>query len=206
VIPMQRKRPEESVARFSLRRIRPEGDQLREQIKTFAAMNREAIADAYERCAVEFLTDRDAENWEPLVAICTVTDPSRLRELRAAAESLTREKRGVGEDESLSLRLLVDLRDVWPEGQANAFTSDLLDRLAKVEDAPWREELPLNPRKLARMLRPFDVTPDDVRVGNEKAKGYRFSDLEPAFDRYLTPKGRQGDKCDEAVGSSPWEE
>ena len=66
--------------------------------------------------------------------------------------------------------------------------ADLLARLRALEDSPWASEVELNPRRLARMLRPFGIQRRQVRDGGRTAKGYIFAELRPAFDRYLAPE------------------
>lgn len=61
-----------------------------------------------------------------------------------------------------------------------------------IEDSPWASEVELNPRKLARFLRPFRIESQQVRVGGKTAKGYYFSELEAAFVRYLGAEGKHG--------------
>jgi Protein of unknown function (DUF3631) len=190
VIPMQRKRPSERVERFILRRVRPEGETLRQRIAALAGSNRAAIVTAYERMDADFLSDRDLENIEPLLAILTVADPARLAELRHAAERLTDRKASDSQNESLALRLISDIIDVWPESERTIFTSELLGRLREVSDSPWAGERPdfaLSGSKLARMLRPYEIYPaGTVRVGEKTAKGYRRDEVETAFCRYLS--------------------
>jgi hypothetical protein len=143
---------------------------------------------AYERLDVDFLSDRDLENFEPLLAILTVADPSRLAQLRNAAERLTADKAANDVDESLSLRLLSDVRDVWPQAEAYIFSVELLKRLRAVPDAPWAEDVPLNPRKLARMLRGYGCSPRTVRVGTETGKGYDRDEFGGPFSSYLVER------------------
>src|SRR5262249_54822728 len=149
VVPMQRKKPAEKVERFLLRRIRPEGRLLAKKVKAFIQANRQAVEQAYEKLNVDFLSDRELENFEPLVAILEVTDPSRLVELRIAAELLTEGKRDAAQDDSLTLRLLADIRGVWPESEAKIFSADLLARLEAIEDGPWASDENFEARKLS---------------------------------------------------------
>ena len=100
---MQRRKPEERVERFISRRIRPEGEQMRNRIVAFVKERQEDITVVYEGLDVEYLEDRDSENWEPLIAILAVADRARLEELKKAAEILTSAKAAADEDESLSL-------------------------------------------------------------------------------------------------------
>jgi hypothetical protein len=188
VVSMQRKLPSESVGRFIRRRVKPEGETLRKRIKIWARGNRAAVTAAYERLNVDFLSDRDLENFEPLLAIMTAADPSRLGELRMAAEALTQQKTRKGVDESLSLRLLADLRAVWLADEPKIFTKTLLERLRRIEESPWAEEVSLTDRKLSEMLGPYEVEPGTVRIGDDTSKGYYRRDIEPAFLRYLAPE------------------
>ena len=189
VISMQRRKNSEPVARFLYRKANPEGQELTARAETVVAASREQISAAYQKVDLDFLSDRDAEAWSPLFAILTVAHPERLMELRACAEHLTGAKALNAEDDSLSLRLLADIRQVWPESEYRIPTAELLSRLRSLEDAPWSEEVPLNPRKLSRMLKPFGIAPaGTVRVGPNTAKGYWREEAETAFARYLVPE------------------
>lgn len=193
VIPMQRKRPSDKVERLIRRRIRPEAELLRTRIEAWAGANRAAIGRAYEMLDVDFLSDRELDNVEPLLAILTACDPTRLRELRLAVESLASGKSQADEDDSLSLRLLSDVRAVWPDGENRVLTSELLSRLRNIEDAPWASDVELNARKLARFLAPYGVHPCDVRAELKTGKGYKIEDLQDSFARYLAPISDKGD-------------
>jgi hypothetical protein len=188
VVSMQRKMPSESVGRFIRRRVKPEGEELRKRIETWARANRAAITAAYERLDVDFLSDRDLENFEPLLAIMTAADPSRLGELRTAAEKLTQQKTRKGVDESLSLRLLADLRSVWPDDEPKIFTKSLLERLRGIEESPWAREVLITDRMLSQMLEPYEIESGTVRIGDDTRKGYYRRDIEPTFLRYLAPE------------------
>jgi len=64
----------------------------------------------------------------------------------------------------------------------------LTDALAAIETSPWGEwshGKPLSAPKLARLLRPFGVTPRTIRIGAETSKAYELADFEDAFKRYL---------------------
>lgn len=185
VLAMQRKKPGEKIERFILRRIRPEGERLRGRINAFTQANREAIKRAYEGLDADFLSDRELENFEPLLAILAVADASRLTELRYAAELLADGKRDAAQDDSLPLRLLDDVRAVWQEGEPKIFSADLLGRLKGVEDGPWASDERFDLRKLSRLLRPFGVTPQSVQISSENKKGYYREHAEAAFARYL---------------------
>jgi hypothetical protein len=90
-------------------------------------------------------------------------------------------------DDSYSLTLLRDIRTVWPEALDKFETALLLERLKGLEESPWQDHQ-LTARKLARMLKPFDVEPRNLQIEDRRPKGYHYSELKDAFDRYLDEK------------------
>jgi hypothetical protein len=184
-IAMQRRKDCEKVGRFLYRAVGPMGKALNERTTAFVKQRREEIGAAYEATELEFITDRDAEAWAPLFAILSVAAPERLPELRMCAERLTQSKGANAEDESLALRLLADIREVWSDGEPKIFTAELMQRLKKIEDSPWASDERFDGRRLSRLLRPFGITAATVRIGSETRKGYTWQDAEAAFARYL---------------------
>ena len=189
ILPMQRRKTSEKVSRFIFREARPVGDVLRQRAQAFIERQREQIELAYLKLDLQFLEDRDCEAWEPLFAVMSVADPSRLPELRDCAEQLSKAKASSDADENLAVKLLSDLRDVWPENRPHVWTRDLLGLLRALEESPWSTDIDLNPRKMARLLRGFDIRTRKVRVGDSTGKGYLLGELEAAFRRYLPPDG-----------------
>jgi hypothetical protein len=53
--------------------------------------------------------------------------------------------------------------------------------------APWGdiEGKPIDARFLARMLKPYGITPDQIRIEDKSLKGYRRSDFMDAWSRYV---------------------
>lgn len=85
------------------------------------------------------------------------------------------------------LRLLADIRAVWPRNERHLLSSDLLTRLNALEESPWTSEIELKQRKLARMLRHYGVRAKTVRAQG-RGRGYAREELEDAFSRYLRPE------------------
>lgn len=185
MVSMHRKGRHQKVDRFLVRMITPKADDIRGQIKSFVEAHISEITEVYQQLDLTFLEDRDCESWEPLFAVLGVLDPSRLEELKRCSLSLTQRKSEADEDDSLALKLLVDIRAVWPKAQDHAYSRDLLELLKGLEDSPWREDYQLTCHKLARLLRSFGVTSRTVRVGNETGKGYDREDLKRVFSIYL---------------------
>jgi hypothetical protein len=189
VIQMQRRSPGESVARFRFERARREVGPTRlsmeRAVKAFAGEIQKTYSELPE---LTFLSDRDEEIFSPLFAVCAVLAPGRVRELEKSAKKLCDVKAGDALDDSLGLRLIHDMASTWPEGQAACLTKGVLESLSGIEDAPWKSEHELNPRRLARMLRPFEVLPRQVRTVSSEGKGYLFAELKRAISRYPAPE------------------
>jgi hypothetical protein len=190
-IAMQRRKDCEKVERFLYRTVELVGKTLSERATVFITQRREEIGAAYEATELGFVSDRDAEAWAPLFAILSVAAPERLPELRTCAERLTHAKGANAEDDSLTLRLLADVREVWSDSEPKIFTAELLQRLKKIEDGPWASDERFDGRRLSRLLRPFGVTAATVRIGTETRKGYTWEDAEAAFARYLASQPSQ---------------
>jgi len=89
---------------------------------------------------------------------------------------------------SIGVRLLSDLREAF-SGSAVLSTAEILDRLCKLEEAPWHDlrGKPLDPRGLASRLRQYEVRSTKVKIGDRALQGYRAEDLHDAWSRYLAP-------------------
>ncbi|HUK30538.1 MAG TPA: DUF3631 domain-containing protein [Candidatus Acidoferrum sp.] len=188
VIAMQRRKNSERVDRFLHRMAKPEGEALRKRAENFMDARREEISAAYLITNLEFISDRDAEAWAPLFAILSVADAARAAELQSCAEILTHTKAANAEDDSLSLRLLADVRNAWPPHEPKIFTADLVQRLKAIEDGPWASDERFDGRRLSRLLKPFGVIPTNVQINAANRKGYYRQDAEAAFGRYLGPQ------------------
>jgi len=184
-VPMQRRnREKDQLGRLQAARM--ESPLLQNQITAFAATNREQIEVVYRQTNLDFLGDRDADSWAPLFAILGVMDSARLAELRNCAEYLTAAKVDNAVEDSLTLRLLADVREAWPEDEPYIFSSVLAERLRTIEDGPWGEsEVKLSQRKLAYMLKGFKLRPSTVRIGDRTAKGYSRAEFDAASFPYL---------------------
>jgi hypothetical protein len=96
---------------------------------------------------------------------------------------------GQAADESIGKLPLTDISQIFEQRQAVKIgSSDLADSLSEIETSPWIEwsnGKPLSPARLARLLRPFDITPHSIRLEDKTPKGYERTDFDDAFRRYL---------------------
>jgi putative DNA primase/helicase len=131
------------------------------------------------------LYGRAADNWRPLLAIADVaggTWPAKAREV-ALSMSATRSEQTAG------ILLLEDLHRLF-DGRDRLKTDDILASLNAMEDRPWCEwnrGREMTAHGLSKQLKPFGVTPKQIRFPDGGAKGYELHQLQDAFSRYLTP-------------------
>jgi hypothetical protein len=139
------------------------------------------------------LVNREADNWRPLFVIADAIGSDWPQRIRDAAAALTHDSEGVGPT------LLADIKTVFGGRQTDRLTSaQLCAALEEIEGHPWAEwraskgaaGKPITPNQLARLLKPFGVHPDSVRVSEQKTlKGYYCRQFEKLWERYLTPEG-----------------
>jgi hypothetical protein len=198
-IPMQRKSASQAVARFLFARTPAEAEPLRNIIAAWAESRLDAVRESYESMSdLDFLEDREADLWMPLFAVCTVTAPGRLDELKKCARLLCGAKAADDAEDSQALKLLADVRRVWPDGKPHMLTANLLDALKRIPDSPWGESSrELTPRGLATILRPFGPAPRQVRAdGGATGKGYLRSEFDGPFCHYLLSKNAETETCE----------
>jgi hypothetical protein len=196
VIRMQRKTKQQTLRRFLFKKVQADSQELVRDISQWVYEQREEVSVSYNACPdLEFLAnERDCEIWQPLFALCKVVVPDQLTRLKSNAIALCSTKQEDKQDEANDLHLLRDIRQVWKKEEANLSSFELVFRLTRLEDGPWGEkefgEVRLNPRKLARYLRPFEVIPQTIRIRpgpDGTIKGYYRSEMVAAWQRYLDP-------------------
>lgn len=186
VIPMKRRAPGDAVQSFRRRKVKPGADQLRDRIAAWVEAVTEQITDA--EPDMGGLTDRPADVWEPLLALADAAGGDWPVMARAAAQQITGASTG-GTDTSIGVRLLSDIRGVFtaPGTLRKLPSSELAERLAGIEEAPWGDLRghPLDARGLARRLHPYDIGPRKYREGDKTHRGYERRDFVDAWARYL---------------------
>ena len=180
-IAMRRRRPEESIEP-----VRPEDTaalwDLRSKAARWVADNFEALRGS-EPDVPNCLYNRARDNWRPLLAIADVADGHWPDTARRVAVELC----GGDEDPSLGIQLLSDIREIFRSERRSS--DDLCADLRSLEDRPWTEDsIAINPRQLARLLKPFGIAPKSIRLGPcSTPNGYTAAQFEDAFARYLPP-------------------
>lgn len=184
VIRMQRRHRGESIEAFRPRLHESEGWRVRDTIAAWADAAPSQID--WPEQLPSGITDRNADVWEPLIAIADLIGGSWPALARAAAVAFVADDTGA--EPSLGIRLLGDLRMVF-EDHEEMSTKSMLDALRAIEEAPWSDlrGKPLDARGLAHRLRQYGLTPKSVRIGTTTPKGYVRADFVDLWDRYLPP-------------------
>jgi hypothetical protein len=188
VIKMRRRSPTENVQPFRHRVHAPEGHAIRDRLTDWAASVEDKVTDAWPDMP-DGIEDRNADVWEPLLAVADVADGGWPDRARVAAVALVADLRDG--TPSLGIRLLQDIRDLFDDADDVALSTDaLLTNLRGIEEGPWADlrGRELDSRGLANRLRKYEIRSRTIRVGDATPKGYRREDFEDAWSRYLSAK------------------
>jgi len=183
VVHMRRRAPHEQVDAFRRRLHEDAGHQLRDRLSDWATSQQSALADVWPDLPPG-IEDRNADVWEPLLAIADAAGGHWPESARVAAVTLVtaaRDKEG-----GYGVRLLADLRGIFA-GHERLSTEGILEALCALDESPWGDlrGKALDSRNLARRLSKYEVSPKLLRLGSRVARGYERSDLMDAWSRYL---------------------
>jgi putative DNA primase/helicase len=131
--------------------------------------------------------DRARQNWSVLAAFAKALGDTTYAELIQAVTELgdTSEV-----EDNIEVDLLADLKDIATskQGSAHIPSGILVKELLDLKHRPWGEinrGKALTENTLARLLKPFKLTPEKYRDGVTTKRGYARSALQEVFDRYL---------------------
>lgn len=184
VVNMKRRRQGQKVEPYRRRVNQPEALALSERIAEFAASVWTQVSDAWPELP-EGIEDRDADIWEPILAIADAAGghwPQTARDAAVVMVAKAKEKPA-----TLGIKLLADIRTVM-NGADRISTNDLLDGLHAIETAPWSniKGEAIDSRFLAKVLGKYEIpTNNTVKIDGRAVKGYQKHHLADAFERYL---------------------
>jgi hypothetical protein len=180
---MKRRAPSETVEPYRRRVNGPEAEALRKRLESWTASVEPLITGVFPQMP-EGIADRDADVWEALLAVADAAGGDWPERARVAAVALVADAKG--STPSLGVRLLTDLKRIF--GNSDVLPTDaLLSELHAIDESPWGDikGKPLDARGLSKLLKPYEVAPKNVRIGNTITKGYRRSDLYDPWSRYV---------------------
>ena len=148
------------------------------------------------------LSDRDQDNWEPLLGIAGCAGPEWLERATNAALTLSSTAQTAV---STGNELLADIQDVFEQKRTfKISTVDLIQALVADEELAWaayNRGKPLTPRQLAKQLGTYGIHPKTVRLAHGTPKGYDADQFTDAFSRYLSAPAAP-EKCPQQRNAS----
>ena len=183
IIRMRKRKPGEKIKSFRRRVHVSQGHALRDRLSSWAATVVDKLTNVWPDMP-DGVEDRDADMWEPLLAVADAVGGDWPNEARVAAVTLVTSARE--REPSLGIRLLADLKTVFGDALEMP-TEAILRELHSLNESPWNDlkGKPLNDRGLALRLRQYEVKPTVLSGGAHR--GYRSEDLHDAWERYLLP-------------------
>lgn len=187
-IELQRKHRGEKTENWRVRHVKSEEfESIRRRARRWATDNTQGLRLAEPEVPQAIANDRQQDNWRALLAVADAAGGDWPRLARDAAIALSE---AVEDSEQASLMLLGDVRNLFSETGADAFSSaELQKELVALESKPWgdwRRGKPISANAIARLLRDFKIFPTKFRDGTSKEfRGYPLSLFNDAFTRYL---------------------
>lgn len=180
ILRIRRRSRSEPVERWRASEAEPRGHAIRDRLEEWSRLEWDPVYPEDE----DTISDRLADVWEPLFVLADRAGGSWPGFVREAVPELTE----TVELESLSLRLLREIRDEWPTDREWWGTADLLLTLHTIEEGPWSPGGPygergLTPHRLSRILHGYRIASAHNR--NRTARGFTRYSFIDAWERYL---------------------
>ncbi len=184
IIELRRKLKSEKVQK--LRDVNQDSfEKFRSQLKRLADDSIQALS-SLKPVLPDSLSDRGADNWEPLLAIAFLAGSRWQKKAFDAAIALSKEGPDVT---SVGTEMLRDIKAAFEVLGDKISTVSLIDFLCRDEERPWvswKRDKPITPNHVAMILKPFGIKSKTVRLDSYNTpKGYEISQFSDAFARYL---------------------
>lgn len=190
VVKMRRRAPGEHIEPYRRREHKPAGDLIFERLAKWSEGIGPAMALARPQMPTG-VVDRDADVWEPMIAIAEAAGGPWAGRAGTAAVALVADAKG--STPSLGVRLLADIRHLF--GARAAMSTDAIVKgLVAMDETPWGDlrGKPIDARGIANRLITYGIKPKVLRVGEHNPRGYAREDLHDAWVRYLPSLAIEG--------------
>jgi hypothetical protein len=183
VVRMRRRAPSERIESYRRRTHAAAGHELRDDLAAWISAVWANLQDAWPDLP-EGIEDRNADVWEPLLAIADAAGGDWPKRARCCAVALVADARTSGG--GFGVQLLADLRTVFGN-EPGMPTEAILEALCAMDESPWNDirGKALDARNLSRRLGKYGIKPKVIRVGDKTPRGYDRADLQDAWTRYL---------------------
>jgi Protein of unknown function (DUF3631) len=184
VIRMRRRAPTERIESYRRRVHEGEGHDLRDQLAEWVSVVWAELEGAWPKLP-EGIEDRNADVWEPLLAIADAAGgdwPERARVTAVTLVTAAQETNGGG----FGVKLLADLRRIFGN-EPTLSTESIIEALCALDESPWADlrGKALDARGLSRRLGKYGIKPKLIRNGERVFRGYERAELLDAWVRYL---------------------
>ncbi|TIT36183.1 MAG: DUF3631 domain-containing protein [Mesorhizobium sp.] len=185
LIRMRRRAPDEEVEPYRRRVHKPDGDAVRARLAGWAEFVVSDIGAAWPEMPPG-IKDRDADVWEPLLAVADAAGGHWPERARVSAVSLVSASKAAAP--SLGVRLLSDMKVVFGSSERMS-TKGIIENLCILPEAPWGDirGKSLTDTGLADRLKQYGIKSKQIRIGEWTGKGYERADFHDAWQRYLSP-------------------
>lgn len=184
ILKMRRKMAGEHAA--NLRHSDPTAfDAIKRKLARWSADNAEKFSKLHP--VMEGLNNRDADNFEPLMAIAMLAGGDWVSHITKAAKQLTKSD---SDNRSIGVELLDACRTAFETLKVDKISSvNLIREICKDDEAPfetYNRGKPITPRQVSRWLSQYRISPKAVRFSYGVAKGYDIKQFAEAFAVYLS--------------------
>ena len=192
IIEMKRKKADETKEDFN----HVDDDELstlRRKLLRWANDNAERLGAARPEKIPGF-DNRTWMNYRMLLAIAELAGEEAKQKAWVAAEAIEGNKHL--DEESIGIRLLADIRDIFDaNGESGILSKALTGALNNDPEKPWAEYRrgnPLTQRQLAALLGQFGIRSEEIHPANGRhGKGYKRVRFEESWERYLSAQTRE---------------
>jgi hypothetical protein len=164
----------------------PELADLRRRLRRWAMDNDEALRGARPAMPEE-LANRTADNWRLQLAIADLCSGIEDFGDKARAAATTIESKA--DNRTSRAKALAACKEIFDaKDQEVLFSDDLIAELTKNADsdwAEWRNGKPITQAQLARLLKPYGIIPERVKIGELRKRGYVRAWFVEAWETYL---------------------
>lgn len=188
IIRMRRRKSSEQVEQWRIRTCEPEAIGLHDWFEQWASQQRDNVGIPM---LPNQIRDRNADVWEPLIAVADLAGGAWPQAARTAAITMTSAE---STPATLGAELLIDIHTIFESKGADRITSgELVNELNMMEESPWGDlkGRPMDTRRLARMLKGYGIHPQAIRIGGATPRGYLRDAFIDAWERYLPARSLQ---------------
>ena len=121
----------------------------------------------------------------PLLAVADVAGGEWPRWVRIAAGWFVSK---AAKQPSIKVELLMDMAEVM-KGHDHMTSEDVVSGLNEMADRPWaswKHGKPITQIQVSRMVKGFEIKPQNIRIGDKVLKGYYEKDVRSGSDQVCT--------------------